>query len=173
MADPAALRAALVLKSAVRLSRFSYRQIERQLGLHAGALSRLLNGTVELKLRHVEEICGVIGLPPSRLFRLAYPVDEEQEAGAQMEQALEKLHPRPRPALPEVSGSEPPPPIMVEEIERVVFGALRRFFGELGAPPETRTLPREAREAAQSPQDHERDPRDLRPRALTAPPGQR
>ena len=121
-----------VLKTAVRLSRLSYREIERRLGLHAGALSRLLNGEIELKVRHFEQICEVIGLPPGRLLRVAYRVDDELDPAAQMEQALATLFPGPRPrstALPEA-----PSPVPAEEIEQRVLSALRTFFTDLSRP---------------------------------------
>jgi transcriptional regulator with XRE-family HTH domain len=125
------LHLASVLKSAVRLSHFSYREIERRLELHAGALSRLLNGGIELKVRHVEEICRVIGLPPGRLLRVAYPLDEGSAPGLQLEQALDRLH----------SGASHQPPATtsvatLDEIERCIHSALRKFFAELGKAPE-------------------------------------
>jgi transcriptional regulator with XRE-family HTH domain len=118
-----------VLKTAVRLSRLSYREIERRLGLHAGALSRLLNGEIELKVRHVEQICEVIGLPAGRLMRVAYPVNEEIDPAAQLEQALATLYPgaTPRPA----AAAEPAASIQPEEIEQRVLSALRTFFADL------------------------------------------
>jgi transcriptional regulator with XRE-family HTH domain len=118
-----------VLKTAVRLSRLSYREIERRLGLHAGALSRLLNGEIELKVRHVELICEVIGLPAGRLLRVAFPVDEEAGPAAQMEQALATLYPGPRPRP--VAAGEAASPILPEEIEQRVLSALRTFFTDL------------------------------------------
>jgi transcriptional regulator with XRE-family HTH domain len=118
-----------VLKTAVRLSRLSYREIERRLDLHAGALSRLLNGEIELKVRHVEQICEVIELPPGRLLRVAYPVDEELDPAAQMEQALATLYPGPR-TLP-AARAEAANPILPEEIEQRVLSALRTFFADL------------------------------------------
>ncbi len=121
------LHLAQVLKSAVRLSRFPYREIERQLGLHAGALSRLLNGGIELKVRHVEEVCRVIGLPPGRLLRAAYPVDEQDAPGGQVEEALERLHGPPAPARP-----PPAPPVTRDDIERSILSALRKFFADRG-----------------------------------------
>jgi transcriptional regulator with XRE-family HTH domain len=119
-----------VLKTAVRLSRLSYREIERRLGLHAGALSRLLNGEIELKVRHVEQICEVIGLPAGRLMRVAYPVNEEIDPAAQLEQALATLYPgaTPRPAA---AAAEPAASIQPEEIEQRVLSALRTFFADL------------------------------------------
>jgi hypothetical protein len=121
---------AQVLKSAVRLSRLPYREIETRLDLHAGALSRLLNGGIELKVRHVEEICGVIGLPAGRLLRVAYPVDEESAPGTQVEEALERLHVGPRRRQPRAPAASPP--FSLDDVERCILSALRKFFAELG-----------------------------------------
>jgi|HubBroStandDraft_3_1064219.scaffolds.fasta_scaffold27133_3 hypothetical protein len=117
-----------VLKAAVRLSRFPYREIERQLGMHAGALSRLLNGGIELKVRHVEEICRVIQLSPGRLLRAAYPVAEDAPGG-KVEEALGRLHgtPAPPPARPARAAS-----VDLDDFERSILAALRKFFAELG-----------------------------------------
>jgi hypothetical protein len=121
---------AQVLKSAVRLSHFPYHEIERRLDLHAGALSRLLNGGIELKVRHVEEICRVIGLPAGRLLRVAYPVDEASAPGMQIAEALERLHAGPPLRLPCAPAA--PQPFSLDDIERCILAALRRFFAELG-----------------------------------------
>lgn len=118
-----------MLKTAVRLSRLSYREIERRLGLHAGALSRLLNGEIELKVRHVEQICEVIGLPIGRLLRVAYPVAEEIDPAAQLEQALATLYPGAAP--PPAETVEAAAQIQPEEIEQCVLSALRTFFADL------------------------------------------
>jgi transcriptional regulator with XRE-family HTH domain len=125
--EPAHL--AQVLKTAVRLSRLSYREIERRLGLHAGALSRLLNGEIELKVRHVEQICEVIGLPVGRLLRVAYPVADDIDPAAQLEQALATLYPAA--AAPPTAMVEAASPIQPEEIEQRVLSALRTFFSDL------------------------------------------
>jgi len=83
-----------LLASAIQFSGFTQRDIEKKLGLSPGTLSRRLTGGIALKLGHILGVCRVIGLPPSRFFRAAYP--ELEEAGEQaqiVQRLLEQLHP--------------------------------------------------------------------------------
>ena len=99
-------------------------------------MSRLLSGGIELKIKHVQEICGVIGFPPSRFFHAAYPTaDEGSPESARLQRLLEQLHPVE--AEPEPPAAPPPsPPSAVDptEVERIVFGALAKFFSNMGGP---------------------------------------
>jgi transcriptional regulator with XRE-family HTH domain len=83
-----------LLAHAVQFSGSNQRQVEEKLGLSPGTLSRRLNGGAALKLDHIISVCRVIGFPPSRFFRAAYP--ELEEAGDQahkLQRLLEQLHP--------------------------------------------------------------------------------
>jgi len=76
------VRLTRLLASAVDLSGFAYRSVELSLGWSSGSMSQLMAGKVELKVRHVLQICEVIGFPPARLFHAAYPMTEPPPPGA-------------------------------------------------------------------------------------------
>src|ERR1700744_161363 len=63
-----------VLKSVIRSSGLTGREIDRRLGMSGGYTSRLLGGGVELKLSQILAILDVIGLYPSELFAMAFPM---------------------------------------------------------------------------------------------------
>src|SRR5918999_3569814 len=62
-----------VLKTAIGALGFSLREVERRLGLSRGYLTRLFAGEMDLKIDHVVEIAGVLGVEPEEIFRLAFP----------------------------------------------------------------------------------------------------
>lgn len=94
-------RIAAALRTAIRLSGISHRQVERELGLSTGYLTRILAGQVELRVRHVLDVCRVIGLPPDRFFGALFPLQDGPESMSRLERGLAQLHPSPgRPAPP-------------------------------------------------------------------------
>ena len=104
------VRIAAALRTAIRLSGISHRQVERELGLSTGYLTRILAGQVELRVRHVLDVCRVIGLSPDRFFGALFPPQEGPESMTRLERGLAQLHPPlERPASP------PPPPASSSE----------------------------------------------------------
>ncbi|HLX08847.1 MAG TPA: hypothetical protein VKY89_13395 [Thermoanaerobaculia bacterium] len=63
-----------LLKSAIRLSNHTYRDVERRLGWRVGTVTRLMRGGLGLKIEHLLAILGVIGFSPGRFFAAACPV---------------------------------------------------------------------------------------------------
>jgi len=122
-----------LLASAIKFSGWKQRDIEKTLGWSSGSMSRLLSGGIELKIKHVQEICGVIGFPPARFFHAAYPTaDVGSTESARLQRLLEQLHPaepEPEPAPPSA-----PPASAVDpaDVERMVFGAMAKFFTNMG-----------------------------------------
>lgn len=84
------------LRTAIRLSGVSHRQIERNLDMSTGYLTRIFAGHVQLRVAHVLSICQIIGLPAESLFAALYPprppTDERQ---ARLIRGLSQLHPQP------------------------------------------------------------------------------
>lgn len=64
------------LGQAIQFSGVRRRTIEERLGYSRGYVSKILNGTVELRTRHVFEVLGLIGMEPWRFFQLAFPSPE-------------------------------------------------------------------------------------------------
>jgi transcriptional regulator with XRE-family HTH domain len=90
------LRIIAALRTAIRLSGVSHREIERQLKMSTGYLTRIFGGHVQLRVAHVLSICQIIGLPADRFFAALYPprppTDESQ---ARLIRGLSHLHPQP------------------------------------------------------------------------------
>lgn len=127
-----------MLSAAVKFSNITQREVERKLGLSSGSLSRLFSGGIELKVKHILDICEVIGFSPSRFFHAAYPQREEESGEAwRLQRLLEQLHPvqgtdaaQPE---PEPQPAAAPGPSQAE-IEKMVLAALGKFFSEMGKP---------------------------------------
>lgn len=71
--DEKTLRVAEVLAAAVRVAGRSRLSLEKQMGLSSGYLSKILGGTVELRLRHVSMILDALEVDPSDFYRVAFP----------------------------------------------------------------------------------------------------
>ena len=124
------VRIAAALRTAIRLSGISHRQVERELGLSTGYLTRILAGQVELRVRHVLEVCRVIGLSPDRFFGALFPPQEGPESMTRLERGLAQLHPPlERPAPPPDPASGESRPKRVPELMR----RLRQTLDELEA----------------------------------------
>ena len=124
-----------LLASAIKFSGWKQRDIEKTLDWSSGSMSRLLSGGIELKIKHIHEICGVIGFPPSRFFHAAYPSAEDGSPEmARLQRLLAQLHPI-EPDEPEPAATPAAPPTSTvdpNEVERIVYGALAKFFSNMG-----------------------------------------
>ena len=65
-----------LLKNAIRLSNFTYRDVERQLGWRVGTITRLMRGGLGLKVEYLLSILRVIQFSPARFFAAAFPIPE-------------------------------------------------------------------------------------------------
>src|SRR5262245_8221922 len=82
-------RVAAALRTAIRLSGVSARHIERTLHMSTGYLTRILAGQVELRMRHVLDVCRVIGLPAGSFFTALFPASPPDAAAeARLPRAL-------------------------------------------------------------------------------------
>ena len=64
---------------ALRRSGLTSRRLEEELGIGHGNLSRLLNGGLDIKVRHLLAIARLLQVPPHRFLELGCP---ESEAAA-------------------------------------------------------------------------------------------
>jgi hypothetical protein len=80
--NPEVERAHKALRLLVTIAGLSRREVRRRLlKVNSGAdVSRLLSGNLDLKIRHVLDICGVLGLHPGEFFAIAYPKPPESTA---------------------------------------------------------------------------------------------
>ena len=69
--DTKPLRA--VLRQAIAASRMGKREIEVALGVGHGKLDQLLDGTLELRVRHILALARVLEISPKDFLEMAYP----------------------------------------------------------------------------------------------------
>lgn len=67
------LRLTRLLSAVIKVSGRTRLGLEQQLGLSRGALSKVLGGSVELRLRQLFQILDAVGVEPEEFFRMAYP----------------------------------------------------------------------------------------------------
>ena len=136
MNEDEVVRLTNLLSAAVKFSNITQREVERKLGLSSGSLSRLFSGGIELKIKHILDICEVIGFPAARFFHAAYPQREEESGEAwRLQRLLEQLHPAKEEKQPDLNAEEAPAAPQAPsqaEIERMVLAALGKFFSDMG-----------------------------------------
>ena len=136
MNEDEVVRLTNLLSAAVKFSNITQREVERKLGLSSGSLSRLFSGGIELKIKHILDICEVIGFPAARFFHAAYPQREEESGEAwRLQRLLEQLHPAKEERQPAVDAEEASTASQAPsqaEIERMVLAALGKFFSDMG-----------------------------------------
>ncbi len=79
------------LTATLRAAKIRRAEIERKLGWSAGYVSRLLKGTIEMRLSHLFAILRAIEVPPSEFFRYVFPLgtgfpQRENHSGGGLEQ---------------------------------------------------------------------------------------
>ncbi|MFL6192612.1 MAG: helix-turn-helix domain-containing protein [Thermoanaerobaculia bacterium] len=121
-----------LLRTLIRLTGLSNREIERRLNLSPSYLSRLFGGYLEVKMEHVLGIGRALGLRPQEVFAFLYPperAEEPSEAARSLRAILHSLQPPPR--QPEAAKTAAPPTYSAEEVERRIQQALEQVFRDL------------------------------------------
>lgn len=120
-------QAARLLESLIQAAGVPEDELERRLDVSPGYLGRLLSGEIELKLRHILSILRALEVEPSLYFESLYPA--QVSAGTirieDLRQRIESL------GLGEVSET---PEVVVDDLERLVQGAVRAALGRKGSP---------------------------------------
>lgn len=62
-----------VLQDAVLASRRTNRELERILGLGSGNLARLLDGSLDVRVRHLVALAELLDVPPADFLELGFP----------------------------------------------------------------------------------------------------
>lgn len=107
------------------------REVEKKLGLSYGYLSRLFAGAIELKIEHILDICGAIGLRPAEFFHLAYPRVQVPgtPAASKLRDVLQGFQPQGENGeVPEGSLTG----LSHDEIEQMMLASLRKLLAEMG-----------------------------------------
>jgi hypothetical protein len=95
------------LRAQLYVSGHSMREVQRVLASHGYVIdvTRLLRGALELKVRHVLDICRVIGLHPVELFQIALPAPNRPSPLLRRAGRLLRAG-TPRPEGPVLAGAE-------------------------------------------------------------------
>ena len=124
-----------LLRNAIRLSNFTYRDVERQLGWRVGTITRLMRGGPGLKVEHLLSILHVISFSPARFFAAACPaVEGAGPAEDRLYRMLEQMHGDAAAAPAPVAGGMPPQAsARQDDIDEMVRTSLRKLIGGVEA----------------------------------------
>jgi hypothetical protein len=134
---PETLHMVQILRSAMRVLGYTNREIEHRLHVSGGYLTRLFNGTMELRFEHIVDISRAMGLDPEEIFHLAYPHPRNPPTEA-AQRLRETFAPRPSesseaPAEGAGKPEEAAATGIEQEMERMMRKVLSRFFSEFVA----------------------------------------
>jgi DNA-binding Xre family transcriptional regulator len=122
-----------LLRILLRLSKVLNRDIEQQLGFSQGYLSRLLSGKIDIKISHILDLCGILGIYPHELFAIALA-----PRGPGLSQGLSQLQKVMPHLVPPALASPPPapgPPQSLDEVHKKLEAGfsdyLSRVFAEI------------------------------------------
>jgi transcriptional regulator with XRE-family HTH domain len=126
-----------LLKNAIRLSNYTYRDVERQLGWRVGTITRLMRGGLGLKVEHLLSILRAIGFSPARFFGAAYPAGSDAAPTEdRLFRTLQQMYGEPddaRTGASHVSGMTGPDQVNeADRIDDMVRSSLRRLIGISG-----------------------------------------
>ena len=115
-----------MLKMVIRACPRTGKEIEQELGMSPGYLSRLLGGSIELKVSHVFNILRLAGMPPHELFQGAFPPTTTEPSPV-----LLKLVQTMPEVWPEALTS---PRVDPRELEEKMTSAVRQVLADLERP---------------------------------------
>lgn len=79
MADKDLLQLRQVLREAVYASGMTVREMERRIGIGHGNLYRMLDGSLDMRVRHLIALADLLGVPPADFLEMGCP-DAAQRA---------------------------------------------------------------------------------------------
>ena len=122
-------QAARLLESLIQAAGVPETELEKRLDISPGYLGRVLSGEIELKLRHILSILRALEVEPSLYFESLYSLQAPTQAPTgtirieDLRQRLDSLG---------LGGPPEAPQIVVDDLERLVQGAVRTALGRKG-----------------------------------------
>ena len=117
-------RVAAALRTAIRLSRVSHREIERRLHMSTGYLTRVLKGEIGLRVQHVLAVLRVIGFPAGSFFGVLFPdTPPEDVEESRVTRGFSVFH------------ADPEPPRNPDEVMEELRGCVRNLMTLLDKEP--------------------------------------
>lgn len=124
-------QAARLLECLIQAAEVPEAELERRLDVSPGYLGRLLSGELELKLRHILSILRALEVEPSLYFESLYSTQAPAQtpSGAirieELRQRLDSLG---------LGGPPEAPQVVVDDLGKLVQGAVRAALGRKGGP---------------------------------------
>jgi transcriptional regulator with XRE-family HTH domain len=118
------LESVLRYRGAGKGLRVGVRALEKKLGWGAGMLSRVLQGKLQFRVRHLLEVLEALEIPPADFFALAYRKEAPSATAKGLLNALGEQGFRGGLNLDQVQGEET---ISEDEIDERILEALRRI----------------------------------------------
>jgi transcriptional regulator with XRE-family HTH domain len=81
MADKDLLQLRQVLNKAVKATGLTAREIERRLGVGSGNLYRVIDGSLDLRIRHLIALADLLGVPPTDFLEMGCPSAMQRATG--------------------------------------------------------------------------------------------
>lgn len=125
MADSQMKELLQVLAEAVRASRLKRREVERALGLSNGSLGRWLDGSIDIRLRHLLGLAEILDVPPGDFLELGFP-DLNSKARRRL---ADWMRPGQAPSSKQAAGDLPR---TTEELKALIREVLREEDPERG-----------------------------------------
>jgi transcriptional regulator with XRE-family HTH domain len=116
-----------VLREAVRAARMPIRAMERRLGIGHGNLYRILDGQLDLRVRHLLALADLLQIPPSDLLEAGCP-DAESQAKHRLGDWIGQR--TARPAEPTAAS------LSLEQLKELIRGAVREELEQKSPEPE-------------------------------------
>ncbi|HEX7184920.1 MAG TPA: hypothetical protein VF756_24045 [Thermoanaerobaculia bacterium] len=116
-----------LVRQAVNASSLGVRQLERAMGLGSGYLERLLDGRLEIKVRHLVDLARLLRVPPSHFLHFGCP-DANRSAVSGLGKVL-GLKEQPDPFLTSRTAARDGVPASREELVETIRGVVREILG--------------------------------------------
>ena len=115
-----------VLREAVRAARMPIREMERRLGIGHGNLYRILDGRLDLRVRHLVALADLLNIPPGDFLELGFP-DAASQAKYRLGDWLGKR--TSRPAEPTAAS------LSLDQLKELIRGAVREEMEQQSPEP--------------------------------------
>lgn len=127
MSDKDLLQLRQVFQDAVRAIRLPVREIERRLGIGSGNLYRMIDGSLDLRIRHLIALADLLGVPPTDFLEMGCP-NAMQRATGRLSDRIGASNPK---------GTSPPTAaaLSVEDLKDLIRDTVREELDRRDAKP--------------------------------------
>lgn len=127
MADKDLLQLRKVLNDAVRATGLTVREIERRLGVGSGNLDRVIDGSLDLRIRHLIALADLLGVPPTDFLEMGCP--------SAMRRATRRLRDRIGPSSQKSTSPATAAALSIEQLTELIRNTVREELDRQEAKP--------------------------------------